>query len=443
MDDVLAASGKADLVGCKAALRRHLRSSLAPALVAEVAALIEAGGGGDAAGSLACIQYFLECGACLDARKEEGGKTALMIAAEAGRADAVGVMLEHWARVDTEGDGEGGGGPDERHAHTTAAVDVSMKDNSGHTAHHYASTRHPAKFTPEILARLLPPIPPCPKPEATAFLQSLDVNNVYLNPKFDRCYCERCYKGPATISNEGPTPYVVPEPGWVRFGLHVERRAQALDVFNKWCACFHGVKSALVLNSILDCGGLMKPGSILINGTKLESTKCAGRQDEVVYTSPTIKYAGLKFYAEPCRFATAAGVEMRGSIVVQCRQNPATFEKQGETMAFKRKMSGHLEKNCPNVDLAEIEWKTEADRAVIPYGLLVRVWQKGKDPEAKAYSSPVDGTGKWWGADERQIGQGGGGGGGGAADVAAAIPVVAKKFLLLLEGKWRRRRKKP
>lgn len=535
MDDVLAASGKADLVGCKAALRRHLRSSLAPALVAEVAALIEAEGGGDATGSLACIQYFLECGACLDARKEEGGKTALMIAAEAGRADAVGVMLEHWARVDTEGDGEGGGGPDvinavggeyeeaalsvaadnghvevvaallgatgkdgvaadlnittkhgatailcaasnghvkvvaallgatgkdgvaadlnitnkdgstalilaaqfghptivtalldakERHAHITAAVDVSMKDNSGHTAHHYASTRHPAEFTPETLARLLPPIPPCPKHEATAFLQSLDVNNVYLNPKFDRCYCERCYKGPATISNEGPTSYVVPEPGWVRFGLHVERRALALDVFNKWCACFHGVKSALVLNSILDCGGLMKPGSMLIDSTKLESTKCAGRQDEVVYTSPTIKYAGLKFYAEPCRFATAAGVEMRGSIVVQCRQNPATFEKQGETMAFKRKMPGHLEKNCPNVDLAEIEWKTEADRAVIPYGLLVRVWQKGKDPEAKAYSSPVDGTGKWWGADERQIGQGGGGGGGGAADVAAAIPVV-------------------
>eukprot|EP00729_Bicosta_minor_P021934 gene21934-3402_t len=112
MDDVLAASGKADLVGCKAALRRHLRSPLAPALVAEVTALVEAEGGGDAAGSLACIQYFLECGACLDARKEE-------------------------------------------------AVDVSIKDNSGHTAHHYASTRHPAECSPEILARLLP-IPPAP-----------------------------------------------------------------------------------------------------------------------------------------------------------------------------------------------------------------------------------------------------------------------------------------
>ena len=146
--------------------------------------------------------------------------------------------------------------------------------------------------------------------------------------------------GPKTIENEGPTPYVVPEPGWVRFGLYADRRAQAQDVFNKWCACFHGVKSAVVLNSILDCGGLMRPGGALIDGTKLESAKCAGRQDEVVYTSPTIKYAGLKFYAEPIKFTTAAGVELRGSVVVQCRQNPGTFTKRGETMAFKRRKPG-------------------------------------------------------------------------------------------------------
>lgn len=153
----------------------------------------------------------------------------------------------------------------------------------------------------------------------------------------------------------------------------------------------------------------MKPGSALFDGTKLESTKCAGRQDAVVYTSPTIKYAGLKFYAEPSRFATAAGVEMRDSIAVQCRQNPATFKKQGETMKFEREMPGHLQNHCPNVDLAEIEWKTEADRAVIPYGLLVRVWQKGKDPEATAYSSPVDGITKWWTTEEgRDVGAGGG-----------------------------------
>lgn len=196
----------------------------------------------------------------------------------------------------------------------------------------------------------------CLKREAAAeFLNFLEVDVVYLNSTFDRCYCTNCYKGCAVIENEGPTPYVVPEPGWFRFGLKPGPRvhSKTLDVFKTWGACFHGVKSKVVLNSILDCAALMKPGDTLVNGTKLQSTKCAGRQDEVVYTSPTIKYAGLKFYAEPIKFTTAAGVEMRGSVVLQCRQNPGTFQTQGETMGFENKWPGHLAKYCPNVDLAQ------------------------------------------------------------------------------------------
>ena len=254
--------------------------------------------------------------------------------------------------------------------------------------------------------------PPCPKPEATAFLEALGVTPTYLNPEFDRCYCKRCYNGPKTIGNEGPTPYVVPEAGWMRFGLNAGPRAEAQDAFNTWCACFHGVKSTLVLKSILDCGGLVKPGSNLLDGTVLASAKCAGRTDKVVYTSPTIKYAGLKFYAEPIKFTTAAGVEMRGSIAVQCRQNPGTFARQGETMRFRRDKAGHLKAHCPDVNLAEIEWKTEAERGIIPYGLLVRVWQKGNDQDAEAYSSPVDGKTKWWAKEDARRGGGGGGGGG-------------------------------
>lgn len=543
-------TASSDLEGFKEALQAHLREQvrdlLAPTLFAAVATLIEGGNDGDAASKLACIKYTLENGACIDARKEEGGETVLIIAAKAGRLDVIIVMMEHWNSVENGGVGRGGG-PDvinavggfgntalilaalkghakivtaligatskagvaidlnmvneegntalimaayyghaavvtalvgatgkdgvavdpnvvnahgvtaligaagnghtgvltallgasskygvaidlnvvskigntallratenghaeivtalldakEHNPQIVTAVDVALKDKDGHTAHHYASTTHAAKFTPEILARL-DPIPQCPKPEATVFLESLGIHDIYFNPTFDRCYCRRCYKGPATISNEGPTRYVVPEPGWVRFGLLPvggEARAHALEVFNKWCACFHGVKSSLVLKSILDHGGLMKPGSKLIDGPMLESTKCAGRQDEIVYTSPTIKYAGLKFYAEPIKFTTAAGVEMRGSIALQCRQNPTTIEKQGETMSFKKKMPGHLEKHCPNVNLAEIEWKTDSERAVIPYGLLVRVWQKANDPDAEAYSSPIDNESKWW-----------------------------------------------
>ena len=88
--------------------------------------------------------------------------------------------------------------------------------------------------------------------------------------------------------------------GWCRFGLVFgsEVKARTEDVFNKWSASFHGVKSKPVLLSILKCGQLMKPGDGLLDSTKLRSTKCAGRQAAVFY-SPTVEYAGLKFYAEP------------------------------------------------------------------------------------------------------------------------------------------------
>ena len=106
----------------------------------------------------------------------------------------------------------------------------------------------------------------------------------------------------------------------------------------------------------------------------------------------TFVSGGIEVVTPP---ALAGGVVMRGSMVLQCRQKPGSFEMQGETMRFALDRPDHLAAHCPNVNFAELEWKTKADRAVIPYGLLVRVWPKGKDPAAAAYSSPVDG-GKWW-----------------------------------------------
>jgi hypothetical protein len=129
-----------------------------------------------------------------------------------------------------------------------------------------------------------------------------------------------------------------------------------------------------------------------LDGTTLKSTKCAGRQDGVIYTSPTIRYAGKKFYAEPQQWRDNT---MRASIAMQCRQAPGSFNSQGETMQFKTKMPGHLEEFCPHVDLDTIEWKTKANTSIIPYGLLVRVWPVENDTTGEAYSSPVDGS-SWW-----------------------------------------------
>jgi hypothetical protein len=165
--------------------------------------------------------------------------------------------------------------------------------------------------------------------------------------------------------------------------------SKKLDVWNTWSVSFHGVKSVAVLEGIFDHGGLMKPGDTLLDGTRLKSTKCAGRQDKVFHTSPTIKYAGLRFYAEPQRWGE--GGLMRASIAMQCRQKPGTFASQGETMDFTRKMPGHLARNCPHVDLGSIEWTSKQKEGTIPYGVLVRTWAAGKDPSYDAYSSPLDG----------------------------------------------------
>ena len=219
--------------------------------------------------------------------------------------------------------------------------------------------------------------------DARSYIVTLGIDGAYLEPHFDRCYCERCY--PAawrdTISNEGPTEHVVPR-GWFRVGLALPPKAKALDIFSKWSVSFHGTSSPLVLKSVLDCGQLMKAGDTLLDGTKLRSAKCAGRQDEVFYTSPTIKYAGLKFYAEPQPF----GDGQAASIALQCRQKPGSFETQGETMCFTRDMPDHLARECPYVVLRTIEWMSTVNVAAIPYGLLIRTF--GADDAS--YLSPVD-----------------------------------------------------
>ena len=108
------------------------------------------------------------------------------------------------------------------------------------------------------------------------------------------------------------------------------------------------------------------------------------------YTSPTARYAGLKFYAEPQDWTAPDGTPMQASIVLQCRQKPGTNRRQGETMGFERSWPGHLRQSCPHVDLGEIEWMSNVRAGAIPYGLLIRTWRKGHDPDQEGYKSPVD-----------------------------------------------------
>jgi hypothetical protein len=161
-----------------------------------------------------------------------------------------------------------------------------------------------------------PPHPQCPLAVAQEFLARLELAEVFFDRKHDKCYCGICYKAewPDVIKSDGPNPYVVPR-GWVRFGLQLPPRALALGkkFFNEWSVSFHGAAEA-VCKSILHTGGMLIPGDKLIDGSVLRSGRCAGRQDRVYYTSPTVRYAGLRFYATPTRFTDSTGRVMLGQV---------------------------------------------------------------------------------------------------------------------------------
>ena len=132
----------------------------------------------------------------------------------------------------------------------------------------------------------------------------------------DRCYCCACYKAewPDVIATDGPCPYVIPR-GWVRFGLKLQPRVEALgeEFFRRWSVSFHGAAAA-VCAQILQSGMILIPGDRLLDGSVLRSGRCAGRQDKVYYTSPSVRYAGLRFYATPTPFVDTSGQAMLGQV---------------------------------------------------------------------------------------------------------------------------------
>eukprot|EP00931_Biecheleriopsis_adriatica_P047884 TRINITY_DN2763_c0_g1_i3.p1 TRINITY_DN2763_c0_g1~~TRINITY_DN2763_c0_g1_i3.p1 ORF type:complete len:494 (-),score=125.71 TRINITY_DN2763_c0_g1_i3:194-1675(-) len=227
----------------------------------------------------------------------------------------------------------------------------------------------------------------CPVYQAAeAALQSLNLDERLFSRLHDRCYCSRCYDKawPNTIKNDGPKHYVVPR-GWVRFGLATPPQAEILDVWKKWCVSFHGAKH-LVAKSSIETGDFLMPGDRLPDGSKLESANCAGRTDKVNYTSPTINYAGLAFYARPARGPRHGNLFQ---VVLQCRQKPDTFRVQAETMGFRSRWKTREFDLCPHVHTHEVEWVTEVRKSLIPYGILIRTFTEANLPE-KHFRSPVD-----------------------------------------------------
>jgi hypothetical protein len=200
------------------------------------------------------------------------------------------------------------------------------------------------------------------------YMLSLNLSKRLFDRSHNRCYCERCYGVERRdVVMQGDSRYVIPR-GWVRFGLNVDgAQADVEDIWRKWVVTYHGT-SPVAAKSILEHHQFLVPGDTCIGGSiiRIREGHIPGKFQ--VYTSPTIAYSGLDMYSHSTIFRSPSGHSSKAKIVLQCRQRPEFFRVQPETIgAGKTRI-------CPHIPNSEVEYYTEVRSSIVPYGLLIRVF---------------------------------------------------------------------
>ncbi|CAF2521506.1 unnamed protein product [Rotaria sp. Silwood2] len=201
------------------------------------------------------------------------------------------------------------------------------------------------------------------------FMLSVGYSKKLFNRKHNRCYCEKCYS--ANSKNfyiEGGSQYVIPR-GWVRFGLYIDdAQAEAENIWNTWIVSYHGT-SPQAAKSIIEHHQFLLPGDKCIDGHVIRIGEGHIPNKFEVYTSPTIAYSADNIYSPSVSFRSTSGQSYRAKVVLQCRQQPGTYKIQAETIrAGSRRI-------CPIIPNSKIEYFTEVRASIIPYGLLIRIFQ--------------------------------------------------------------------
>ncbi|XP_068725548.1 neuralized-like protein 4 [Montipora capricornis] len=209
------------------------------------------------------------------------------------------------------------------------------------------------------------------------FKSSLQLSDIFFDPKFDRCFCTECHgaRGDKLYYSRG-TPakdYGIPI-GWCRFGLKVHHRAQALGVFNKWHVAFHGTRVDSI-NPILECGDLLIPGDVVLGGRKLseeaghfnDERKPSGFDTKQIFVSPSVRYSGHDCYAKSKSFEDPKTKQkLSAKAVLQLCINPQSYQVGPQTIGATSEID-------PKFSNQEIEWSTKERGSIIVYGLLVKL----------------------------------------------------------------------
>ena len=206
---------------------------------------------------------------------------------------------------------------------------------------------------------------------AKEFLNSLNWRRTLFDDSQDRCYCHNCYLACwSDILPAGNDQYVIPR-GWVRFGLRVDPiYTNEHDLWNRWIVTYHGTTIAAA-RSILLHRHFYLPGDKLIDGTILGIREGHIPDKNFIFTSPTIAYSSSRVYSPNNEFYSRTyNAVCEAQIVLQCRQQPKSFEIQRETIG------AGMNRICQHIPNERIEYYTDIRPSIIAYGLLARTRPK-------------------------------------------------------------------
>ena len=130
---------------------------------------------------------------------------------------------------------------------------------------------------------------------------------------------------------------------------------------------YHGTSPAAA-ESIVIHRQFLVPGDKRIDGEQIAIRPGHIKEKHQIYTSPTIAYSSLPCYCQSVKFHSKKTNKVYlARIVIQCRQQPGTFQVQPETVGAGGK------RICPIIPNSEVEIFTTVRAALIPYGILIHL----------------------------------------------------------------------
>jgi hypothetical protein len=196
----------------------------------------------------------------------------------------------------------------------------------------------------------------------------------YFDPEGFRCYCKNCYlKGWDDYMDRSGERYVIPRE-WCRFGLRVSKIFSAInDIWDSWCNAYHGTTAGNA-KSIVEHQGILINNDFSKNAKHIRTRASKDGRQSNYFVTPNIDYASHPWYSEINSFYNKKNDQRFGQFVLALKVRPGTYDKQRETEGGAKKIFDDYRYIKEN----EIEWFSKRRGCVVPYGILLRIFDEKK-----------------------------------------------------------------